>query len=285
MIWFDGRVIPDDALRVSVLDRTFEHGLGLFETLRTYQGRVPLLARHLERLQRSAHELGLSLSGVRLPGADDVRALRDADGSPADRVVRLTLSGGLDASGGATLWMRLLPLPEPLRHRGAVVDLGAWWIHAHDPFARHKSLNYWSRRRAYESARALGFDEVLSVGGLQGVRTIWEGSRTNLFAVHRNVLMTPALDGPLVPGIMRGLVLERARELSLDIATGRGLLASALAGADEVFLTNSVRGIIPVSCVVDSTGADPMTWDAPGEWTQRLTLLVDDWLRADEDAS
>ena len=54
MIWVGGRIVPDDALRVSVLDRTFEHGLGLFETLRTWNGRAPLLDRHLARMTRSA---------------------------------------------------------------------------------------------------------------------------------------------------------------------------------------------------------------------------------------
>ena len=53
-IWVRGRVVPDESLRISVLDRTFEHGLGLFETLRTWNGYPTLLARHVERLKRSS---------------------------------------------------------------------------------------------------------------------------------------------------------------------------------------------------------------------------------------
>ena len=61
MIWVHGEIVPDDALGISVLDRTFEHGLGLFETFRTWNGHATLLDRHLDRLTRSAHELGLPL--------------------------------------------------------------------------------------------------------------------------------------------------------------------------------------------------------------------------------
>ncbi len=81
MIWVAGRIVPDDELKVSVLDRTFEHGLGLFETLRTWNGRAVLLGRHLARLSRSAEELGLPLDPAALPDAgavaDLLRAERD----------------------------------------------------------------------------------------------------------------------------------------------------------------------------------------------------------------
>jgi len=223
--------------------------------------------------------LKLPIDPVELPDAAAVAALRDAEGVEDDVMLRITLTGGLGPSVGATLWMRAYRLPPPLRHAGAVVDLGQWWAHAHDPFCRHKSLNYWTRRRAYESAHELGFDEVLSLGGLSGARTIWEGSRTNIFAVRGRTLMTPALDGPLVPGIMRRLVLERARELDLAIVRERGLHLSELASADEVFLTNSVRGVIPVARLVDTSLEEgPWSWPAPGDWTQRLAILVHDWL-------
>lgn len=279
MIWVGGRVVPDDALRVSVLDRTFEHGLGLFETLRTYGGVPSLLERHLARLARSAHELGLPLTDVERPDRQAVAALVDAQGVGHDVTLRITLSGGLGPTGGATLWMRCGPLPPPSRHEGALVDLGAWWVHAHDPFSKHKTLNYWSRRRAHESASQIGFDEVLSIGGLPGARVVWEGSRTNVFAVHGRTLITPSLDGPLVPGVMRGLVVERAPELGLELVEDRGLKLSEMAAADEVFLTNSVRGIVPVRAMVDaSPGHGRWAWRAPGDWTRRLRILVDDWL-------
>ncbi len=75
MIWVGGAVVPDDALRISVTDRTFEHGLGLFETLRTWNGHAPLLDRHLARMTGSARALGLPLDPDALPDAGAVAAL------------------------------------------------------------------------------------------------------------------------------------------------------------------------------------------------------------------
>jgi branched-subunit amino acid aminotransferase/4-amino-4-deoxychorismate lyase len=154
-------------------------------------------------------------------------------------------------------------------HEGAVVDLGSWHVVRHDPIARYKMLNYWTRRQAYETARSLGYDEVLSMTGSDRV---WEGSRTNLFLVMGDSLVTPSLDGPIVPGIMRGLVIEQAHWLAMTVKIEDDVSRVWLMTADEVFLTNSVRGIIPVARVGESS------WPAPGPWTKRLAICVDDWL-------
>src|SRR5579864_9005483 len=99
MIWVHGEIAADDALRISVFDRTFEHGLGLFETFRTWNGHPTLLDRHVERLKASARALGLPLEPGQLPDLRDVVALvaasRDSIAAGQDARVRITLSGGL----------------------------------------------------------------------------------------------------------------------------------------------------------------------------------------------
>ncbi|SIO06351.1 branched-chain amino acid aminotransferase/4-amino-4-deoxychorismate lyase [Singulisphaera sp. GP187] len=270
MIWVDGRIVPDQALTISVLDRTFEHGLGLFETLRTWQGSAPLLDRHLARLTKSAKELGLPLEPSALPDRAAVARLLEANGHGGDAALRLTLSGGLSDALGSMLWMRSAPLPPPMiAGPGAVVDFGSWWVDPTDLLLRHKTLNYWRRRSAYQSARERGFDEILSVSaGLN----LWEGSRTNLFLVVGDELVTPALDGPIVPGIMRSLVLELAESLALRTREVTTLEPNELPEAREVFLTNSVRGLIPVARIGD------LAWDVPGPRTVRLKNLLSEWL-------
>lgn len=273
MIWVDGRIVPDQALTVSVLDRTFEHGLGLFETMRTWRGRAPLLDRHLARLTASARELGLPLEPSALPDPAAVAGLLEANAVEGDAVLRLTLTGGLSETTGSVLWMRSAPLPPPMASGGAVVDFGSWPVDRDDPLLRHKSLNYWRRRFAHQQARALGFDEVLSTSDGP---CFWEGSRTNLFLIIENLLFTPALTGPIVPGIMRGLVLELARSFRLKVREVGELDLSYLEEAHEVFLTNSVRGLIPVSRLRD------MTWDVPGPLTHGLAGAVSQWLNQGE---
>ena len=65
MIWVDGKIVDDNELKISASDRAFEHGLGLFETLRTWHGGAPLLERHLDRMERSARALGLPFDRFR----------------------------------------------------------------------------------------------------------------------------------------------------------------------------------------------------------------------------
>jgi branched-subunit amino acid aminotransferase/4-amino-4-deoxychorismate lyase len=269
MIWVGGRIVPDDALAVSALDRAFEHGLGLFETFRTWNGLPTLLDRHLARLKRSAAELGLPLDPATLPDAAAVAALIGAEQVEGDASLRITLTGGRSRTEGSILWMRATPLPPPIRPEGARVDPDACTVAGDDPLARHKSLNYWRKRLAYEQARARGFDEVFC---RTAEGSLWEGSRTNVFLVESATLTTPALAGPIVPGVMRSLVLQHARGLPGVVQEDSTVATARLRSADEVFLTNSVRGIIPVA------RAGRWTWQAPGPRTQRLWASVSAWL-------
>jgi branched-subunit amino acid aminotransferase/4-amino-4-deoxychorismate lyase len=196
-----------------------------------------------------------------------------------DLMLRITLTGGLSEVGGAALWVRTARLPTPSHREGARVTIGDWQVDLGEQLARHKTLNYWARRRAYESARRLGFDEVVSLGPGS---TLWEGSRSNLFVVKEDTLFTPTIVGPIVPGILRGLVLETARFLAIDVADDQVLLSlNGLEDAEEVFLTNAVRGILPVTRVVTTqeVGARTIDWKVPGPWTQRFAILVSDLLR------
>lgn len=236
MIWMAGRIVSEVDAAVSILDPTFEHGLGLFETFRTWHGRPATLDRHLERLRRSARALGLPLDPANLPDAGTVAELLEAEHIEGDTALRLTLSGG------SAIWMRTRPLHPPMREGGAAVVLDRGSIAFGDPLARHKTLNYWSKRLAWERAQAEGADEAI-LATPDG--RIWEGSRTNLFLIRDGVLQTPGLDGPVLPGVMRALVLDLAGRLGIE-AREADVTARDLDAADEAFLTNAVRGVVPV---------------------------------------
>jgi branched-subunit amino acid aminotransferase/4-amino-4-deoxychorismate lyase len=274
LIWVRGEIVPEGGLAVPVSDRVFEHGLGLFETLRTFHAAAPLLPRHLARMTRSAGELGLPFDVAALPDQQAIRRLLAANEMIGDAMIRITLSGGTAAGGAGVVWMRAAPLPPPVPPGGAVVGFAGLRIDG-DPLARHKTLNYWSRRLAYEQARTQGADEVVLFGAYGNY---WEGSRTNLFLIRRQMLVTPGLDGPVLPGIMRALVLELAASVGLKPALAdRGVSRDDLLRADEVFLTNAVRGIIPVGCIMNNPS--PRELSAPGAWTARLRDAVEVWLQ------
>jgi branched-subunit amino acid aminotransferase/4-amino-4-deoxychorismate lyase len=281
MIWSEGKILPDEALSISVLDRTFEHGLGLFETLRTWGGRPTLLDRHNARMLRSAAELDLPIDPASLPDAAAVRMLLEAEGHEGDRLLRITATGGT-ATSPSVVWMKSGPLPEPMGEGGASLLVNSWEVSPRDPLTRHKTLNYWSRRRAFEEARRQGFDEVLGGTLTQNEDFHYEGSRTNVFLLSAGfsfnpfkkpppVLYTSSTAAPIVPGIMRQIVIEIARELSFDVTEfDSGLDANWPGIFEEVFLTNSVRGIIPVGRVTNAVNHREFLLKPSGPLTRQL---------------
>jgi branched-subunit amino acid aminotransferase/4-amino-4-deoxychorismate lyase len=274
MIWVRGKVVPDQALQVSALDRAFEHGLGLFETFRTWNGHPVLLGRHLERIRRSARELGLPLDDDDLPDVPAVSHLIEANRdalAPGQAVrLRLTLSAGLSTTltSSSVLWMTAKPLPPPTRLSGAVITQSIQ-VARDDPLTRHKTLNYWRKRIALAQAVQTGSDDVLSLtpDGL-----LCETCRANVFLVESRRLLTPGLEGPLLPGVMRGLVLERARRLGIEVEEGP-LPLERISTIDEAFMTNSLWGMLPIARLLDRElpARGPLTrqlWDATLPWLQ-----------------
>jgi branched-chain amino acid aminotransferase len=275
MLWVGGELVSDDALTVGVRDRTFEHGVGLFESFRTWNGHPTLLRRHLERLRNSARELGLPLEAGQLPDAQAVAALiaasRDIVPPGVDARLRITLTGGLATSPPlrSIAWMSVGALPALIRKTGAIITESIE-VPADDPLARHKTLNYWRKAIAHTRALDAGADEVLC---LTHDRLICEASRSNIFFVQDGRLHTPAADGPLLPGIMRQVVLERARTLGIE-AVEKSLPMECVASAHEAFLTNSVRGIVPVGRLMD------VEFAVPGPVTDRLWNDIVRWLES-----
>ncbi len=276
MIWVRGKVVPDQALQVSVFDRAFEHGLGLFETFRTWKCHPVLLDRHLERIGRSARELDLPLDQDDLPDVravfDLIEANRDSLAPGQDVRLRLTLSGGLATtpSSLSVLWMTAKPLSPPTHLSGAVITQ-SMQVATDDPLARHKTLNYWRKRIAQAQAIKAGSDDVLSVtpDGL-----ICETCRANVFLVEGRRLLTPGLDGPLLPGVMRGVVLERATRLGIEVEEGP-LPLERISTADEAFMTNSLSGMLPIARLLNRklSAPGPITrqlWDETLPWLERV---------------
>ena len=282
LIWHRGEIIPADALRIPIQDRVFEHGLGLFETFRTWNGLPTLLDRHLARIQRSAHELGLPLEPEQLPDRQAVPDLIEATGhllEPGlDVRLRLTLTGGIVSSDAAlnVMWMTASPLPVPVPGPGAVVSR-IMQVAGDDTLARHKTLNYWRKRMAQAEGAAHGSDDVLctTADGL-----VCETSRANIFIIEGRRLSTPGLDGPLLPGIMRSVVLERATTGALDLGVSEAPLSiDRIRNADEAFLTSSLRGILPIARLLDRV------FPTPGPITGRLWNEILPWLQQAEGAA
>ena len=244
------RVLVNGAMvaHVAADDRGVSYGDGLFETVLFVDGRAPLWPRHMARLAAGCGRL-------RLPMADPELLAHEAAQACAGlvrAVARITLTRGSGPRGYAIpepLWptriVAAAPAPETPAdwyHRGIRVRECALRLSEQPLLAGIKHLN----RLEQVLARAEWNDEAIGEGLLcDASGRVISATAANLFAVIDGRLATPAVDRCGVAGVARAEVLARN---ACDV---RDLTMSELMQADEVFLTNSVRGIVPVVALGD----------------------------------
>lgn len=226
----------------SVSRRAALYGDGLFETLRVHAGGLPLLARHLDRLGRDAPRIGF-----RLPPRD---ALAEHLGSAARGTEAGALRLALHAPDGARGYARgeveplidwsLHPLPPP-DVRPLTVVASPVPLPAPDPLVGAKHCN---RLPQVLAARALPADANEALQSDPAGRPICALSG-NLWAVIGGRLRTPVIADCGVRGVLRGWLLQLGTDLGVDIAE-TPLGWEDLQSADELFLSNALRGLRPI---------------------------------------
>ena len=257
LAYVNGKIVPVAEAVVPVLDRSFLYGDGAFDTAVARGGRVFKLDAHLDRLLRSLAVLRIPPPLPRVELREAALDLMRRNGM-VDGFLRVVVSRGtcsyisLDprtAAGGPTLVMLTRPA-DPPRELAAIHGQasGARAITAavrKTPTAslesRVKSNNYLNSILARWEAIDAGVDEAIL---LDSRGCVTEGSGDNLFAVSgRRLLTPPALN--ILEGITRETILELAPRASLD-AEVRDLTPYDLYTADEVFLTSTVVGVMPI---------------------------------------
>ena len=255
-VFIDGTITDAAEARVSVFDRGFLYGDSVYEVVRT-SGGVPVdLGPHLDRLAASGAALRLAVPEAAVV-RDAVRATLAAAGNP-ESYVRVIVSRGAGEIGldpaladGPRLIVIVKPLPVPpeaLYRDGAhvvIVEVERTSRRALDPAV--KSGNYLNNILALDEARRRGAYEALLCDARGRVA---EGSTCNVFAVRGGVLSTPSLEVGVLAGITRMRTLELARADGLAVIEGE-LWPDELRAADEIFLTSSIRGVMPVGRIDD----------------------------------
>lgn len=276
LVSVNGRLTAAADATISPLDRGFTLGDGIFETLRVTEGVAWYLDRHLARLNDGAARLGIPIPQELLQWTTEIVAatLDDASGDGMNGfVLRITLSRGVASRHGIaverdvppTVVLATLPLPvvpADLANRGIRAQLSPF---RRDPRARTtgvKTTNYLDSILALQDAVTAGFDDSVC---LDTRGFVAEASASNLFIWAGEKLVTPTLGCGIIPGITRAIVLEIAGRLG-DRVVEREFMLDALTGADEAFLTSSVRGIVPLI----SVDAHRIGNGTPGARTARL---------------
>ena len=269
-VYLNGALVPRGKASISAFDRGFLYGYGLFETVRSYGGCVFRLDRHMARLMHSAEELGLAsqLDAVELEQA--VYRTLEAN-KLLDARIRLTVAAGEGerelappTSGKITIMVAAekLTLPSHIYQQGIRAAIVSTRRNSQSPLPAIKSLNYLEGLIARAEAAALGADEAIMLNDRGYVS---ECSSSNIFLVVTGKLLTPSLESGILPGVTREAVLELAHELGIEAMEG-DIPPSDLVRADEVFITTSVREIVPVVTV----DGRPVGLGKPGEVTKRL---------------
>lgn len=250
-IFVNGSFVNLSRAKISVLDRGFLYGDGLFETMRAYGGEVFRLDDHLDRLFLSAEEIELPFSSTRKDLRSIIKRILEIN-NLSEAYIRLTLSRGISepcliseskASPTLVIVARKFKSLSPSEYRkGWRATIVGTRQNQASPVSRLKSLNFLNNILARKEAKAKRVDEGILLNTLGDVA---EASTSNIFLVKRGIVITPREESGLLPGITRGVVLELATSLGLK-AYQRKISLNELMGADEAFLTNSLIEIMPL---------------------------------------
>ncbi|GGK81139.1 aminotransferase class IV [Streptomyces flaveus] len=268
-LWLDGGLRDIESARVSVLDHGLTVGDGVFETVKAVDGRLFALTRHLDRLARSAHGLGLPE-----PDLDEVRracaAVLDANPMPLGRL-RITYTGGISPLGsdrgehGPTL---VVALGETSRRADSTAVITVPWTrNERGALTGLKTTSYAENVVALARAHQQGASEALFANT---VGQLCEGTGSNVFVVLDGEIHTPPVASGCLAGITRALAVEWTGTHETDLPL------DALERADEIFLTSTLRDIQAVHRVDDRELPG-----APGPVTAKAMRIFDE--RAGDD--
>ncbi len=242
ILWIDGTLFDEAAARVSPFDQGLLTGDGVFETLRVTRSRPFAARRHLDRLARSAAGARLPCPAASVLLAAMAEVIR-ANGIEEGRL-RVTVTGGpsplatnrdsveptvIVASGALPAWPPVADVaiaPWPRNERGALAGI--------------KSISYGENVVALAHARDRGAQEAI-VANVAG--NLCEGTGSNIFVGIGGRLVTPPLSAGCLAGVTRALVLELVDAVEEDLPP------TALASANEAFLTSSTRNVQPIRSV------------------------------------
>jgi para-aminobenzoate synthetase component I len=248
--WHNGVFKPQREASVSVDDEGFLYGFGFFETLRVQKGRPIMLCEHLDRFNQ-AWQAFFSSPPPNVTWEEIIRQLLERNRlTEKIAAVKILAAAGKPSNDGVP--GTLLMTAREYRHRlEGTQKKGLHLVvypHArHTHLADHKTMNYMFYRAAGRFAADLNADEAVI---LNIDRSVSETNTANIFCTIDDSIYTPFSEHAL-PGTMERAVRELLTNWGRPVANRR-LLVEELKRADQVFLTNSLMGAVPVIRIDDT---------------------------------
>lgn len=245
-LWCNGRWLDADRYPAVADDRGAFLGLGLFETMGAQDGRPLFIERHLARLKKSCGRIGWLLEIPDISSIATELLIRNGLGEGPARL-RLIVTGGsgphndLRQGKDHSVWLSASRSAQP--PTSISLCLSPWPRNERSPLAGMKTACYAENLFALDHARRLGFDETLF---LNTAGEVCETATANCFIVKNGGIVTPPDTSGCLPGIGREVLCEIA--LADGIACEmKTLRVSDVEDADEIFISSSTRGPVPVT--------------------------------------
>lgn len=245
-LWVDGQPCAPQSPVFSAHDRVATLGDAVFDTALCINGQVIARQAHLNRLQQAAQRFSHQYDDSLLSAAYDL--CRDCTGPAVLRIAVARGAGGrglaIAPESSSRIVTCLSALPAGIQFAPVALDIAAAPRNAHSPLSRWKTACYLDAILASTEAQRKGFGDALFLNTDQRVCCT---TMANLFALQEDGrLVTPACAEGAVAGIMRSWVLEIAAQIGVQ-ACENTLDLSDLRRSREVFVTNSLRLIVPVT--------------------------------------
>lgn len=240
-VLINGVAVAADQASISVFDIGFQRGYGCFEAMRAYNGVPFRMRQHLERLEKSAENLRITIGSI-----DAIAGWCSTVARPGEGVVRVFVTGGIDVHNPGTD-NSIIVFMDPLPRMPAVFALDVieapWHADGRESeLTGAKTLSYGPNLAATIAARSRGFDDAALIGSSG---TVLEGPTFSLGWVKEGTIFTPSLDANILASVTRAAALEVAEAAGVPAREGR-FDVSELLGADEVFALSTVREVGPV---------------------------------------
>lgn len=283
MIYLNGQFLPIEEAKISVLDRGFIFGDGVYEVIPVYSRRAFRLEEHLRRLQHSLDGIKLANPHSRAEWAVLICELIERN-EGQDQSLYLHITRGVarrdhafpKPAVAATVFMMSNPLPSP---PDSLLQTGIACITAQDNRWLRCDIkaisllpNVLLRQMAIDAGCA---ETILIRSGSIGDRGfLTEGAASNIFVVKNGTLLAPPKDNLMLPGITYDVVLELAATHGIPHEVRR-IAAREVFDADELLLTSSTREVLPIT----QLDGKPVGTGAPGAMFARLHALYHDFKR------
>jgi len=256
IVFLNDTFLPLSDAKISVDDYGFLYGCGIFETMRGYNGKVFRLEAHLDRLKASSDRLGIpvQIDSLKEEINDIIRINRLTEAR-----VRVYLTSGegavtpdLRSCQHPTLLIKAVPytpFSAEAYEKGFRVMISTFQRCSQSVLTGLKTANYLENLLVRKEAADSGYQDAILLNDKGNVA---EASSSNLFIVSGDILKTAPLQSGILPGITRAVVLELAAASGLK-ALEDEIAPAELLSAHEVFLTNSLMELMPVTIVGDKT--------------------------------